>query len=336
MARGKVYNRIYNEEDWSKVNKDNKYMIEDFLEEYRQRKKKQSTIDQYFNDLRILAIYILKELDNRPFTELSKKDFRRMNIWLQNKGMSNARVNRLFSACRSMLTYIEDDDEWEYDNNIAKKIKGLSKEEVRDIYFLTNEQVEKLKNELIRRKDYIKALALSLAYDSAGRRNELFQVTKESILSGKGVTNVVVGKRGKKFPLLYFDWTKECAKLYFEQRGEDDIPELWVTGKTNKKPVTCDTLYNWFVQMANILQELEGKEIPFNAHSLRHSALENCSNSNPTHYILKLPQVNRPDGFTLEELKLYAHHSSTDTTASYLRNKDNEILGSMFGVELPQ
>lgn len=333
--RSQVYNRIYNKEDWNNVNKENKEMINDFIEEYKQRKKKASTIKQYFYDLRLISIYVLKELNNSPFTELKKKDFRRMNLWMQERDMSNARVNRLFSSLRSMLTYIEDDDEWEYDNNIAKKIKGLEKEKVREICFLSNEEVEKLKDELIKREEYIKALVLCLAYDSAGRRNELYQVDKESLLNKSGFTNIVTGKRGKKFPLLYFDWTKQCADLYFKQRGEDDIKELWVVGKgENKRTITYSTIYEWFVYMADLLCEIEGKNIPFNTHSLRHSSLENMSNSNPTHYVLFLPQVNRPDGFSLEELKLYAHHGNVDVTASYLRNKDEQILGNMFGVSI--
>ena len=37
MARGTVYNRVYNEEDWKLVSKENKNIMEDFLEEYRKK-----------------------------------------------------------------------------------------------------------------------------------------------------------------------------------------------------------------------------------------------------------------------------------------------------------
>ena len=127
MARGTVYNRVYNEEDWKLVSKENKNIMEDFLEEYRQQKKKQSTLDQYRNDIRIVLIYILKELNNKCLLELTKKDFRRFNLWLQDKGMSSARVNRMMSAVRSMLTFCEDDDDYDYDQNVARKVKGLAK-----------------------------------------------------------------------------------------------------------------------------------------------------------------------------------------------------------------
>lgn len=328
MARGTVYNRVYNAEDWKLVNKENKNIMEDFLEEYRQQKKKQSTLDQYKNDIRIVLIYILKELNNKCLLELTKKDFRRFNLWLQDKGMSSARVNRIMSAVRSMLTFCEDDDDYDYEQNVARKVKGLAKEPVRDIQFLTDEQITMLREELKNRKEYIKMLLLDLAYDSAGRRNELYQVKKDGLLE-KNNTNIVIGKRGKKFPLIYFSRTKESLKLYLDERGEDDIESLWVAGKKEKREVGYQTLYEWFVYMANLLHDLTGENIPFNAHSLRHSSLENLSNG--THYLLKELGVEKLE---LEQLKVYAHHSDISTTSSYLKDNSNDLLENTFGIKI--
>ena len=328
MARGTVYNRVYNEEDWKLESKENKTIMEDFLEEYRQQKKKQSTLDQYRNDIRIVLIYILKELNNKCLLELTKKDFRRFNLWLQDKGMSSARVNRMMSAVRSMLTFCEDDDDYDYDQNVARKVKGLAKEPVRDIQFLTDEHISLLREELKNRKDYVKMLLLDLAYDSAGRRNELYQVKKEGLLD-KNNTNIVIGKRGKKFPLIYFSRTKESLKLYLDERGEDDIESLWVVGKKEKREVSYQTLYEWFVYMADLLHELIGEDIPFGPHSLRHSSLENLSNG--THYLLKELGVEKLE---LEQLKVYAHHSDISTTSSYLRDNSNDLLESTFGIKI--
>lgn len=42
MARSRgVYNRIFTEEKWQQVNKENKAILEDFLTEYKQQKKSQ-------------------------------------------------------------------------------------------------------------------------------------------------------------------------------------------------------------------------------------------------------------------------------------------------------
>ncbi len=122
----RVYNKIYTPEEYLNVNLINLDIIEDFLEEYQQRKIKKTTLEQYANDLRIIALFTKRFCDNKSFLDLVKRDFRKMSIWLSDDlSMSNARVNRIMSACRSMLTYIEDSDEYSYLNNVAKKVKGL-------------------------------------------------------------------------------------------------------------------------------------------------------------------------------------------------------------------
>jgi len=333
MARGRVYNYIYNEEDWQKVNPLNKEIMEDYKAELKQNQKSEGTIIQYYHDWRIVMLYVYRRLDNRYLLELSKRDFRRYSLWITDElKVSNARHNRLMSALRSLLNYCEDDDEIEYNINTARKVKGLKKDPVKDIVFLTNEQIIKLRDELIRIEDYRLATILMLAYDSAGRKNELFQVQKECFEDkNRNHTNIVIGKRAKKFPLLYFNSTKECAELYLKQRGDDDLKEMWITGKgDNKKPITLGTIYDWFVEMSALLSKLEGKKIEFNVHSFRHSSLENYSIGE--HYMCKV--LGKEDGFLLEDLQLIAHHESSEVTSSYLKDKKDERLQEMFGIKI--
>ena len=108
MARGRIYNNFYTPELWEQVNKENKRILDDFLAEYKQRQKSKGTINGYKNDIRIILIYILKELDNRSILSLKKKDFRGLSLYFSEEcGMSSARVNRLKSACNSLLTFCE-------------------------------------------------------------------------------------------------------------------------------------------------------------------------------------------------------------------------------------
>ena len=227
-GRQRVYNRSYSEEVWNQVNPLNKELMEDYKMELTQNQKSKGTIKGYWNDWQIIMIYILKRLNNRYILELSKKDFRKFSLYLTEEcQVSNARHNRLMSALRSLLTFCEEDDEIDYDNNVARKVKGLKKDPVKDIVFISNDSIMKLKDKLIENQEYQKATLLMLAYDSSGRKNELFQVQKECFYDeNRNHTNIVIGKRAKKFPLLYFEGTKECAKLYLEQRGQDDIKEI--------------------------------------------------------------------------------------------------------------
>ena len=331
--RGQVYNRIFNKEEWEKVNEENKLMIEDFLEEYRSRKIKESTLVQYKNDLRLVMIYIFRKLKNKSILELNKKDFRRFTLYLTEElGVGSARSNRLMSAVRSMLTYIEDDDDYDYDNNLAKKVRGLPKEAIKtneDDFFLSFEQVMKLRAELIKRDRLQDAVLLMISYDSAGRRNEVFQIQKHGLIDGNKA-NEVIGKRGKKYKPVYLDDTKELIAQYLEQRGDDDIDSLWISGKgDNKRPVKYGALYDRVVGMSNVLSEIEGKQIEFFPHSLRHSRAECLLQGHDTRI---LDKEGKPKKFKLEEVQVFMNHSDPKTTLSYAKDHSSEIVDNMFGI----
>lgn len=300
-----------------------------FLLELKSQGKSEGTVRQYFNDLRIICIYIHDELGNKEFHKLKKKHFRNMVLFFKEKGMSNARVNRLKSSVSSMLEFASNEEDYEdlMEINYASKIKGLQKESVRDIVFLDWNEVEIIYNELKSQERYQESLLLALAIDSAGRRNELFQVKKDSITEDGSFTNEVIGKRGKKFRLMYNDLTKEAYNLYMTQRGEDDIDSLWIIGKgENKRPATYDALYNRVVSWRKILLDKTGEYKELNAHSWRHISLELLSTGE--HYLCK--KLGKK--FELNELKLLAHHNDLSTTDSYLRDKSDDMLLAAFGI----
>lgn len=324
-----VYNRIYSKNKWEQVNKYNKRLMDDYLLELKSQKKSQGTIDQYRNDLRIMFIYILEELDNKEIYKLKKKHFRNYMLWLQDKEMSNARINRLMSALRSMLTYASDEEDYEdeLEINYAQKVKGLQKEKVREIVFLTDEEVEYIYSRLLEKGKYQQALFLSLMYDSAARRNECYQVQKDFAELDENFTNVVTGKRNKKFRLLYRDRTKKTYELLMKHR-KDDCEYLWTTRQDGEiVQASYETLYAWVIAWRKILAEkFEYKE--FNPHSFRHSALENYGDG--THYVCR--EFLNGKALTIEQLKILAHHEDVSTTMSYLKDKGEDELLSAFGI----
>lgn len=330
-GRGKVYNKIYNETDWNNVNKENKYVMNDYLEEYKQRKKKPSTIKQYHNDLRIILIYILHNCENKSIFELKKKDFRRMNLWMAEKNMSNARINRLMSSVRSLLTYCEDDDEYDYEINYAQKVKGLPKEPIRvdeDAFFFDYETVMKVREKLLERNEIQLATLHMILFDSGGRRNEVHQILKKGLLDGNK-TNIVTGKRGKTFPLVYLNDTKELIKQYLEERGEDDIDKLFVIGKSEKKrPMSYEVVYDKVVKISSVFSEVLDKEVYIFPHSYRHSRCE-CLLQGEDPRIID-PKTGKPKKFTLEEVQLFLHHSDPKTTQGYAKDHTEEIIDNMF------
>ena len=322
--------RLFNEADWEKLSDKNRELYEDYVLEMESNGKAVKTIQQYSFDLRGFFCYLVREKRNMYILDLKRKDFRNFFLKLQRAGTSAARINRFQSSIRNLLEYACISDDYEdYETNQMAHIKGLQKEPTREIVFLTDKQVNILIDELLKRKHYEKALWVSLAYDSAGRRNELHQVTKEGFLDNNQ-TNVVVGKRSKHFRLIYFNRTKILFRLWEKQRGEDDLETLWITGKGDKKrPLSYAATYEFVDEFREILLTRTGEEIPVTPHSFRHSALENYSNG--THFVLK--ETGR-DSLNIRLLQALAHHESSSTTEGYLIDNSQEQLADALGIEI--
>ena len=325
-----IYNRIYTKSKWENVNIYNKNLINDYILQIKAEGKTPDSVKQYFNDARILAIFIMERLGNEPIYKLNRKSFRNYTLFLQENKMSPARINRLLSTARNILNFGLDDDEFEEDFEDCKaspsKIKGIQKEKVRDIVFLTDEEVHIIVDGLIERGLYQKAFLCAFAYDSASRRKELYQVKRSDISLDDVICKTKVrGKRGKTYKPMYNELTKKAFKIYDESRT-DDSDELWITKDKdgNVRKASYESLYVWAISARSILREDAGIDKPFNLHSFRHSCAENLKKG--THYICKLTERK----FELAEIQKLMNHSDISTTQSYLANTDEEDLISMY------
>ena len=323
-------NTFYNKDVFkNKVNKESKMVLDDYILELKAKRKSEGTIYQYEADIKMFLCYAVDNLNNKYILDMKKRDFRNFFLAMSESGKSSARINRVQCSLRNMLEFCyQDDDEYEdYNRNVMSSIKGIEKQDVREIVFLEDDQVTFLIDYYMNKKEYAKALYISLSYDSAGRRNEIYQVEKHDFENSK-MTNLVTGKRNKRFNLYYFDRTREIAKKYFEQRGEDDIDSLWITkhgGKTRE--IESGALYQWAISFRKVLEEKYDEEILLNSHSFRHSSLENYENG--SHYSLRYIGLDKMD---IKDLKVLANHSDTSTTEKYLKDRDSEKLQSLFGI----
>lgn len=322
--------KLFNESDWSNLSEENRELYDDYLLELESQGKAKKTIAQYGFDLRAFFCYLVREKKNKYILDLKRKDFRNFFLKLQRAGTSAARINRFQSSIRNLLEYACISEDYEdYETNQMAHIRGLQKEPVREIVFLTDQQVNILIDELLKRKHYQKALWVSLAYDSAARRAEIHQVKKKGFLDSNQ-TNVVTGKRGKKFRLIYFTRTKIIFKLWEKQRGEDDLDTLWVTGKGDKKhPLSYEGTYDFVDEFREIIKERTGDDIPINPHCFRHSCLTNLENG--THHTLR--EIGK-DSLDIRLLQTLAHHSDLSTTQSYIKDDSQEKLANALGIEL--
>lgn len=306
--------KVYN----TQVSVENKSLAKDFLIEKKSQGKADNTLKTYEGDMRVINFLIWKHFENKRLTDLTRKDIRNLFIIFKDMGMSNSRANGLMSCLRSCLEFAADDDDYEYEFNVGSRVKGLPKEPIREIVFLSEEQIQWLLQDLEAREEYLFAVYLSLSYVSAARKAEVHQVLKEG-LDERFYTNVVRGKRGKKFRLFYDENTQRLIQLYLQQRGEDDIPYLFVKLYRNSKKeyIHKSTFNYWCDILSDMLSKREGKKIHINPHAFRHSRLENLSRS----------------GIPLEKLKSLAQHSDISTTESYLADRSEDDIASIFGMD---
>ena len=322
-------NNLYSDETYKQVNKESKELLEDYILELKAKGRSAKTIEQYAFDCRMFMCYVFDNMNNKSLLELKRRDFRNFFLFLNETGKSSARINRIQSSIRNLLQFAEDDEDYwgDYETNPMRKIKSVEKQPVKDIVFLTDEQVTFLIDYLLEKGKTQKALYVSLSYSSAGRRNEVVQVRKDGFLeNGVHKTLAVTGKRGKKFPLMYDDRTKDIAKQWLEERGEDDVDSLWISYYNGQpRPLQYETLYQWAISFRSILEAEYDEEIPLNPHSFRHSSLQNLEDG--TSSVLKFLGKDKLD---INTLRILANHSDISTTQGYLKNEDEEILDGLF------
>ena len=331
MAYKQPYNRTFSPEKWEQVNQENKELINDFITECKAKRRSEGTQKQYFADLRRVAIWVLDNCDNRSFLKLNKRDFRSFMIYCQEEwNLSAARCNRILSSVHMMLEMASDDDDLyeDYDRNASEKVKGVPRNPVREITFVPDEHIKLLYDYLMKEERYKEATLLAILYDSGVRRNEVLQVKRTDIADDKNSTEtVVIGKRSKKFKVIYFSRTKEAFKKY-EATRTDNCDALFINSEG--KPATAGNIYDWIKGWGTLLTELTGEDYTrLGPHSFRHCYIDNLLKG--THYLCKELNLG---AVPLEKVKILAHHENSDTTLKYSFQDDNKDIEDFFGIKL--
>ena len=327
------YNRVYTEEKWRQVPQESKDILADFIQEMKSKKRSEGTIKQYYNDGRIFLCWAAEHKPRKTILDMKKRDFRDYVLWCTDEyKWSNQRVNRTLSMIHMWTQFLEDDeDQYEdYERSASEKVRGLQKEPVRDIVFLEDAVILKVVDNLIEMKDYRRALLVALFYDTGSRKAEVQQIQKESFYDEtKTVANKVRAKRGKIYRPIYHSLSKKCAKLYLEQRGQDDNPALFLNSEG--RTATVENIYEWIVSLRPMFEEITGKECSLNPHSLRHAFIQNLSDG--THYLCREQNLGK---VPLDKIKILCNHSDLSTTDSYRKDTSLEEIGELFNIDMEE
>lgn len=283
MPRKTKQNDITCPELLAQINPDNVRLKLDFLDYLRSTQHSDGTVKGYDNDLDIFFVYCLKNLNNKRFVDVSKRDLVSFQNWLINENEnSSSRVRRIKSAISSLSNFIQNilDDEPEFKDfrPIVRRIENPALQPVREKTVWDDADLESLLNELSTSGCHEKACMLALAMYSGRRKSELcrFRVSDFSdeklVCDGalyKSAPIKTKGKGGGKYINCYT--LAKRFKPYFDawmaQRDELGIESEWLfpSAVNPKEQISVTTLNSW----ANTFSRMTGKDFYF--HSLRHA-----------------------------------------------------------------
>lgn len=282
MSENRNYTRLYGEEKWKTVNKDNKDLVKDFIEYCQSTDKSSETVKQYTFTLKFVMCYIHDYCKNKHFTDLTKREIISLqNFLLNDCGLSPARISFIKSVMNSLSTYIENilDDEFPNFRPIIRKIPNPTKNTVMDKTVLSQDEMSILLKNLIQKGLIQQAFYVALLVASGVRKSESLRLQlnwfcDENIIYGsmwKTPEEIKTKGRGAKGKLLvkYFliNKLKPYLDLWLEERKKlgVDIPDMFVIKKGDVwKSATTKNLDYWTKQIEDVL----GKR--FWSHYCRH------------------------------------------------------------------
>ena len=332
MGRKTKQNQICTPELVAQINPKNLRLMNDFLEYLRSVGKADSTVKAYESDLYIFFVWALQNADNKYFPVISKRDIVAYQNWLlRSNENSPARVRRLKATLSSMSNYIEAilDDELPNFRSIVRKIESPVNEPVREKTVLSDEQAQKILDDLVSMGRYEQACFFALALYSGRRKSELLLFkasyfndeniiygslyktpekirTKGRGVNGKMLTCYVLAKPFKP----YFD-------LWMEQRKEIGIDSEWLfpDKEDQTQHIQVSTANSW----AETYSRISGLDIYL--HSLRHYFTSYLSRAN-----LPDPVIQAIVGWnTADMVRVYVDTDQEEEIGKYF--KDGEIVG---------
>ena len=279
MPRKTKMNAITSPELLAQVNPDNVLLKNEFLAYLKSVGRSPGTINGYSNDLDIFFVYVLRELNNKSFKNITKRELIRFQNWLVNENENSpARVRRIKSAISSLSNYIEaildEDEEFRGFRSIVRKIENPSLEPVREKTVWQESELEELLDKLVASEEYQKACCVALAMYSGRRKAELcrFKVSdfrpEMLVFDGALYKSAPIKTKGNK-QLNCYTLAKKFQPyldLWIKAREERGITSEWlfVNPANPTEQISVTTLNSW----ANSFSRMTGRDFYF--HSLRH------------------------------------------------------------------
>lgn len=328
MARSTVYNKITSEEKLALISEENKQLGEDWIEYLQSIDRSPQSLVAYRSDLNIFWVWNSEFNKNKFFPELTKREIAKFqNHAINTWGWSPNRVRRVKSCLSSLSNFIEnvldDDEEFEGFRSIVRKIDNPVKEAVREKTVLPDEEVDRLLNTLVERKEYQKACAIAIAAFSGMRKGEIIEMKVEyfddehfvydSMWKTDKIRTKGFGKLGKQLNKFILYGAKPYIDLWMNERKEKGIEsEFMFVHRTRNESGelvwdAMSDISHWTDEFTEILG------IDFYFHCLRHYTCTKLHRLNlPAHVIQEF------FGWSSSEmLKIYNDLTAEDEFGKY-------------------
>lgn len=316
---------IYNaEEAWEDVSEENKILVKEFMEYVSATDKSPETKRVYIHNLKLFFQWVLNERENKFFAELKKRDFMSwLSYLVDTQKLSPSRVRQLRSTISSLSNFCENvlaDEDKRFENyrNLILKIPAPPLESVREITYLSDEQINKLLDWLEEQQAWKDCLYIVLSFYTGARKSEVRQFkisdfTKDTLQNGMYKTSLKRAKgRGKIGKQRYFLIPQEIVDKYlglYLTTRVDDLDDLFVTkykGKVNS--VSLNTFNHWCDKYSEYLG------IPVYPHCYRSS-------------IATMLKERGKDPVKIQKM---LGHKDISTTMGYIRENDEEDIIDLF------
>lgn len=330
--RTTVYNNISAEYKVKRINRKNKILMADFCTYLQSVDRSPKTIFQYKSDMRVFFCWVYTHAENKPFKDLTKKDIMNFqNHALEVWKWSPKRILRVKAVLSSLSKYIEnmldDDPEYAGFKNIIYKIENPADQTVREKTILTTDDVQRLLDYLVEKKEYEKALAIAILSYSGMRKAELLQMKMEyfdkdhfkygCLYETDKIRCKGRGKQGKMVRKYILNQIDPYLKLWDEYRKSNFIDSEWVFIRFSNKEHQWEprqSIDSWKDEFSAFLHK------PFYFHCLRHKLCSELVSKNvPAEVIREFFEWE-----SINMISIYNDNSAKDEFGKYF-NSDGII-----------
>jgi len=315
MAKRKVI-KYATPEKLEKVNKKNADIIRKYFS-FKNMNLSESSKKSYQSDFNQWIVYIMENYDNQYILDIIDEDVEDMVDLVEDYvafctsvfGNNERRIQRRMSSISSFFLYLRKKrkiKENPIDFLDRPKVRAGEKLQVKQT-FLTKEQVEEIRQGLVKLNDIQLSLFFEFGLSTMARANAISNVKLNQIDFKQKRINDVLEKEGKIVTLYPSDRAMDLIQQWLDIRAEKGIENenLFITRYSgNWKKVDKSTLQGtWIKKIGSIIGVPE-----LHCHDLRHSG------SNLLYH----------SGMSLEDVSSLLSHSGTEVTRQhYLQaNKD--------------